>query len=44
VTAKAVKSEEQLAFLRKQGCNELQGFDFSRPLSAARLEARLSRH
>jgi len=33
VTAKGVKSEEQLAFLRKQGCNELTArFLFQPPI------------
>jgi EAL domain-containing protein (putative c-di-GMP-specific phosphodiesterase class I) len=30
-----VETEGQLAFLREQGCDECQGYYFSRPLSAA---------
>ena len=32
VTAEGVESEEQLAFLRSQRCDQIQGFLFSRPL------------
>jgi diguanylate cyclase (GGDEF)-like protein len=32
VTAEGVETEEQLAAVREQGCNEVQGFLFSRPL------------
>ena len=34
VLAEGVETEEQLAFLRAQGCNEIQGFSFSQPLTA----------
>ena len=37
--AEGVETAEQLAFLRLQGCNEVQGYYFSRPLSAAQFEA-----
>lgn len=36
-----VESEEQLAFLRDNGCDECQGFLFSKPLPAADLGAML---
>ena len=39
VTAEGVETKEQLAFLRLQGCDELQGYFLSHPLSAADLEA-----
>ena len=34
VVAEGVETREQLAFLRKRGCPEGQGFYFSRPVSA----------
>ncbi len=33
VLAEGVETDEQLAFLRAQGCNEIQGYSFSHPLS-----------
>ena len=38
VLAEGVETEEQLSFLRAQGCNEIQGFSFSHPLSADEFE------
>ncbi len=38
VTAEGVEYEDHLAFLREQGCEELQGYLFCRPLSAAVFE------
>ncbi|HEY8888053.1 MAG TPA: EAL domain-containing protein, partial [Gallionella sp.] len=37
--AEGVETEGQLAFLREQGCNEVQGYYFSKPLPAEQFEA-----
>ena len=37
VVAEAVENAEQLALLRSQGCDQIQGFFYSRPLQAAAL-------
>ncbi len=42
--AEGVETVEQLEYLRDQGCNEVQGYYFSRPLAQADLEAWLARH
>jgi EAL domain-containing protein (putative c-di-GMP-specific phosphodiesterase class I) len=41
VVAEGVESREQAAFLREQGCHEIQGFYFSPPLSAPACQALL---
>src|SRR5512143_2505515 len=38
IIAEGVETQEQLAFLRDEGCQEVQGFLFSRPLAAAAFE------
>ncbi len=39
--AEGVETKGQLVFLRNQGCNEVQGYYFSRPLPAEQFEAYL---
>ena len=43
VVAEGVEQERHFAFLRAQGCDELQGYLFSAPLPAAELEAWIDR-
>lgn len=38
-TAEGVETSEQAAFLREQGCDQVQGFYFSRPVAATELSA-----
>jgi len=42
-TAEGVETAGQLTFLREQGCDEAQGYHFSKPVSAPELEAFLRR-
>ena len=42
VIAEGVETEEQLAFLRREQCGEMQGFLYSQPLSAAEFESALN--
>lgn len=38
VIAEGVETAQQLAFLRDNGCDEMQGYHFSRPVSAEEIE------
>jgi diguanylate cyclase (GGDEF)-like protein/PAS domain S-box-containing protein len=40
--AEGVETEEQAAWLRRAGCNELQGFLYAQPMPAAQIEALLA--
>ncbi|MBI3479344.1 MAG: EAL domain-containing protein [Nitrosomonadales bacterium] len=42
--AEGVETAEQLAFLRECGCDEVQGYYFSKPLPAKQLEEFVHRH
>ena len=44
VVAEGVETAEQLAFLRAQRCDEIQGYWFSRPLTADACLEFLDRH
>ncbi len=44
IIAEGVETQEQLAFLRREGCQGVQGYLFSRPLAPAALKAFLHEH
>ncbi|HEX5336863.1 MAG TPA: EAL domain-containing protein [Gallionella sp.] len=41
--AEGVETPEQLEFLNRLGCNEVQGYFFARPMPAAEVEAFVAR-
>jgi EAL domain-containing protein (putative c-di-GMP-specific phosphodiesterase class I) len=43
VVAEGVERKEQLTFLRSQGCDEIQGYLLSHPMSAEKLTMRFRR-
>lgn len=43
-TAEGVETQAQLDFLREQGCDEAQGYWFSKPVSAEHISALLARY
>jgi len=44
ITAEGVETEDQFSFLRSLGCDEIQGYFFSRPLPGEELEVFLKNH
>ncbi|HEX4510202.1 MAG TPA: EAL domain-containing protein [Burkholderiaceae bacterium] len=44
IVAEGVETDAQAAFLREQGCDEIQGFFYSRPVPPAELEQLLRAH
>jgi EAL domain-containing protein (putative c-di-GMP-specific phosphodiesterase class I) len=42
--AEGVETIEQMTYLREQGCDEVQGYFYSRPLPAEQLEQYLKTH
>ena len=43
VVAEGVENAEQLAFLREHGCDQMQGYFFSKPVPAVQLDALMRR-
>ena len=44
VIAEGVETQDQVRFLRERGCDEIQGFYYSRPVTAAEISAFAARH
>ncbi|WP_345892419.1 hypothetical protein [Mesorhizobium amorphae] len=40
--AEGVETDDQVAFLRKNNCDEMQGYHFSKPISAADIQQLLN--
>jgi EAL domain-containing protein (putative c-di-GMP-specific phosphodiesterase class I) len=41
VIAEGVETDDQVAFLRQNNCDEMQGYHFSKPIPAADIEKML---
>lgn len=44
ITAEGVETEEQLKFLQEEGCDEIQGYYYAKPLSLEELKIFISSH
>lgn len=44
ITAEGVETKAQLDYLQKQGCHEVQGYYFSKPLTSDRLQEFILAH
>jgi EAL domain-containing protein (putative c-di-GMP-specific phosphodiesterase class I) len=44
VIAEGVETQDQVRFLRERGCDEIQGFYYSRPVTAPEIAAFEARH